>query len=156
MGHRFTGRRQRAGAAVDPSPPDDVHGSPGDWEVRSGSDDELGEYGVLRSQVNAVFPVSQFARVHQLSPMEEELITLILSRVHLKEAAFRMGCSYSTVRTHAQRLSNKFGCSGLLQFLAWMIIETAKAGRVQSGEGSDSSSPAADLTTTEQTSGNPG
>ncbi len=56
-----------------------------------------------------------------LSPREEDVLLMLLRGVHMKEVAASLGCSYSTVRTHAQRAARKLDCSGTPQLLARIV-----------------------------------
>lgn len=61
--------------------------------------------------------VQQLARSHRLSPREVQLLLLITRGEHPKEAAARLGCGYSTARTHLRRMAKKLGCSGMREVL---------------------------------------
>lgn len=54
---------------------------------------------------------------YQLSGREKAVLAELVRGVHSKEVACRIGCEYSTVRTHVRRIARKLGCSGLREVL---------------------------------------
>jgi DNA-binding NarL/FixJ family response regulator len=56
--------------------------------------------------------VHELTRSYGLSPREAQILVLVTRGVHPKEAAARLGCGYSTARTHLRRLAKKLGCNG--------------------------------------------
>jgi len=83
----------------------------------------LGE-GQPREDVGTVWKV---VRRYGLSPREEDVLVMLLRGVHMKEVAASLGCSYSTVRTHAQRAAKKLDCSGTPQLLARIVRDSFPA-----------------------------
>lgn len=61
--------------------------------------------------------VHQLARSHGLSPREVQLLLLVTRGEHPKAAAARLGCGYSTARTHLRRMAKKLGCGGMREVL---------------------------------------
>lgn len=56
--------------------------------------------------------VAELTEPYGLSPRETQVLGLIARGVHPKEVADRLGCGYTSVRTHLRRLSKKLGCAG--------------------------------------------
>ena len=58
-----------------------------------------------------------FAAVHRLSEREQEVLLLLLSGVPPKAMGERLGCEYTSVRTHLGRMFKKLKCSGTLELV---------------------------------------
>lgn len=67
-------------------------------------------FKVLEESQLGTSTVSSFATRHGLSPQETRLLRLALQEVTNKEAAYRLGCTHSTVRSYWARIFRKVGC----------------------------------------------
>jgi len=73
------------------------------------------------------------AHAYRLSPREREILLLIAQGVHLKEVGARVGCGYSSVRTHVRRMAKKLACSGSKELIVKFLLD---AGAIASGKAS--------------------
>jgi DNA-binding NarL/FixJ family response regulator len=71
------------------------------------------------------------AHAYRLSPREREILLLIAQGVHLKEVGARLGCGYSSVRTHVRRMAKKLACSGSKELIVKFLLD---AGAIASGK----------------------
>ncbi len=67
-------------------------------------------FQVLEETRTGTSAISSFAAHHGLSPQETRLLRLALQEVTNKEAADRLGCAHSTVRSYWARIFQKVGC----------------------------------------------
>lgn len=63
------------------------------------------------------------ASEYRLSPREREILLLIVQGVHLKEVGDRVGCGYSSVRTHVRRMAKKLDCSGSKELIVKFLLD---------------------------------
>jgi DNA-binding NarL/FixJ family response regulator len=80
--------------------------------------------GEARSEAAAPFSrdkltsrVRELTTLYALSPREAEILLLMSGGLHAKEAAHRLGCRYSTARTHLRRMAKKLRCSSTRELL---------------------------------------
>jgi DNA-binding NarL/FixJ family response regulator len=64
------------------------------------------------------------SRRYHLSQRERSILGEVVRGVHLKEIACKVGCEYSTVRTHVRRLSRKLRCTGVREVLLRFFLGT--------------------------------
>jgi DNA-binding NarL/FixJ family response regulator len=68
--------------------------------------------------------VAELTEPYGLSPRETQVLGLIARGVHPKEIADRLGCGYTSVRTHLRRLSKKLGCAGTREIVVRFFYGT--------------------------------
>lgn len=71
--------------------------------------------------------VQVLAGRYRLSPREQEILLLLVHGVCQKEIGGKVGCAYSSVRTHISRMSAKLGCSGTTELVLRFFSELAEA-----------------------------
>lgn len=67
-------------------------------------------------------------RRYRLSAREQEILLHMVRGVPLKEIGDRVGCAYSSVRTHVRRMGTKLGCSGSRELVLKFFAEDPENG----------------------------
>jgi DNA-binding CsgD family transcriptional regulator len=73
--------------------------------------------------------VSTFAERHGLSQRECEVLGELLLGTHPKAIGERVGCGYSSVRTHLRRIYRKVSCSGSRELVLALFCGTSAPSR---------------------------
>lgn len=66
---------------------------------------------------------SETSFMQRLSPRERQVLEALAAGIDPKQIGDRVGCNYSTIRTHIRRLCTKLGCSGLREAIVKFHLE---------------------------------